>query len=125
MRSLARFQSKALAHALRFPALRRLVYSTCSLYAEEDEHVVAAALAEYNASRGSEPAARLVPCLSHWPLRGSALQLSAEQAACCVRWDPQCNSSRGSSGSSLELGETGFFVALIEKGEGEGGQEPA
>ena len=41
---LARFQEAALRHALRFPALQRLVYSTCSLHARENEDVVAAVL---------------------------------------------------------------------------------
>ena len=44
LRALAAFQQRALSHALTFPALRRLVYSTCSLYQEENEDVVQAAL---------------------------------------------------------------------------------
>jgi hypothetical protein len=37
-------QEAALLHALQFPALQRLVYSTCSTYQRENEDVVAAAL---------------------------------------------------------------------------------
>lgn len=44
LRALAGFQQRALSHALTFPALRRLVYSTCSLCQEENEDVVQAAL---------------------------------------------------------------------------------
>jgi putative methyltransferase len=44
--ALSRFQLAALRHALRAPALRRLVYSTCSLDAVENERVVAQALSE-------------------------------------------------------------------------------
>ena len=41
---LAAFQEAALRHALSFPALRRLVYSTCSVHRRENEDVIAAVL---------------------------------------------------------------------------------
>ncbi len=40
LQQLSRFQIKILKHAARFPSLRRLVYSTCSIHAEENEKVV-------------------------------------------------------------------------------------
>ncbi|KLU88968.1 hypothetical protein MAPG_07948 [Magnaporthiopsis poae ATCC 64411] len=42
--ALSSFQCSLLVHALRFPAARRVTYSTCSVHAEENEHVVLAAL---------------------------------------------------------------------------------
>lgn len=42
--SLASFQLRCLNHALRFPSLKRLVYSTCSIHKQENEEVVAACL---------------------------------------------------------------------------------
>lgn len=44
--SLASFQLRCLNHGLRFPRLKRLVYSTCSIHREENEEVVAACLKE-------------------------------------------------------------------------------
>lgn len=44
LRALAGFQLRALCHALTFPSLQRLVYSTCSLCQEENEDVVRDAL---------------------------------------------------------------------------------
>lgn len=42
--ALSTFQLKLLLHAFHFPKARRITYSTCSLYAEENEHVVMKAL---------------------------------------------------------------------------------
>lgn len=44
LQALAGFQRRALCHALTFPSLQRLVYSTCSLCQEENEDVVCDAL---------------------------------------------------------------------------------
>ena len=65
---LAEFQSKALRAALtRFPRAERVSYSTCSLRAEEDEAVVAGALADADIKKGGW---RLAPALPAWPRRG-------------------------------------------------------
>ena len=42
--ALSMFQLKLLLHAFHFPNARRITYSTCSVYAEENEHVVMKAL---------------------------------------------------------------------------------
>lgn len=50
LQALAGFQRKVLSHALSFPALQRLVYSTCSLHREENEDVVQAVLQEWGSA---------------------------------------------------------------------------
>ncbi|XP_043721241.1 25S rRNA (cytosine-C(5))-methyltransferase NSUN5 [Telopea speciosissima] len=40
VRKLAAFQRKALSHALSFPAVERIVYSTCSIHQMENEDVI-------------------------------------------------------------------------------------
>ncbi|NXS24358.1 NSUN5 methyltransferase, partial [Mystacornis crossleyi] len=50
LQALAGFQRRALNHALSFPALQRLVYSTCSLHQEENEDVVQAVLREWGSA---------------------------------------------------------------------------
>ncbi len=39
LRSLAFLQAKMLAHAISFPAVRSVAYSTCSVFKEENEMV--------------------------------------------------------------------------------------
>ncbi|XP_075627236.1 28S rRNA (cytosine-C(5))-methyltransferase isoform X1 [Balearica regulorum gibbericeps] len=94
LQALAGFQRRVLSHALSFPALRRLVYSTCSLHREENEDVVHAVLQE----QGS--AFRLVNAFPSWPCRGLAAFPGAE---CCLRASPADTLTHG------------FFVAVLER----------
>ncbi|XP_064533742.1 28S rRNA (cytosine-C(5))-methyltransferase [Pseudopipra pipra] len=103
LQALAGFQRRVLGHALSFPALRRLVYSTCSLHREENEDVVQAVLQE----RGS--AFRLVTAFPSWPCRGLAAFPGAES---CLRASP------------AETLTQGFFVAVLERCE-EGADAPS
>ncbi|NWI16130.1 NSUN5 methyltransferase, partial [Crypturellus soui] len=95
LRALAAFQRKILSHALSFPALQRLAYSTCSLHQEENEDVVHAVLQEQGSTF------RLVNALPLWPCRGLATFPGSE---CCLRASP------------AETLTQGFFVALLERG---------
>ncbi|GAA6220070.1 probable 28S rRNA (cytosine-C(5))-methyltransferase [Lates japonicus] len=88
--SLASFQLKCLNHGLRFPSLKRLVYSTCSIHSQENEEVVTACLQQ-------NPGFRLVPLLAQWPERG------LEPLTKCLR------------ASTTKTRTHGFFVALLEK----------
>ncbi|XP_029912132.1 28S rRNA (cytosine-C(5))-methyltransferase [Myripristis murdjan] len=95
LQSLASFQLRCLNHGLRFPRLRRLVYSTCSVHTQENEEVVAACLRQ-------NPGFRLVPLLAQWPERG------LEPLTQCLR------------ASATKTRTHGFFVALLEKHSGAG-----
>ncbi|KAM8830202.1 28S rRNA (cytosine-C(5))-methyltransferase isoform 1-T1 [Synchiropus picturatus] len=88
--SLASFQVRCLNHAMKFPGVQRLVYSTCSVHREENEEVVAACLKQ-------NLHFRLVHLLPVWPERG--LQPLTQ----CLR------------ASTSKTRTHGFFVALMEK----------
>lgn len=88
--SLASFQLKCLNHALSFPRLNRLVYSTCSIHRQENEDVVSTCL-QHNTNF------RLVPVLPQWPERG--LQPLSQ----CLRASPSSTRTHG------------FFVALLQR----------
>lgn len=92
--ALAAFQLRALRHALTFPTVQRLVYSTCSLSQEENEDVVREALQQ------SSGAFRLVPVLPSWPHRGLGTFPGAEH---CLRASPTTTLTGG------------FFIAVIER----------
>ncbi|XP_046522249.1 28S rRNA (cytosine-C(5))-methyltransferase [Equus quagga] len=96
LHALAGFQQRALCHALTFPSLQRLVYSTCSLCQEENEDVVRDALQQ------SPGAFRLAPVLPSWPHRGLCTFPGAEH---CLRASPETTLTGG------------FFIAVLERVE--------
>ena len=89
-------QEAALRHALGFPALKRLAYSTCSIHQRENEDVVAAVLPMATAA-----GFRLVDPFPSWHRKG--LESSVEGWEKLVRTD------------AAEDGTDGFFVAVFER----------
>lgn len=94
LQKLSSLQYKLLAHALRFPGLKRVVYSTCAVSQEENEEVIAKVISsnpEWSVSEG---------ILSSWTRRGLQTFPDGDKF---VRADSEldwCN---------------GFFVAVLER----------
>ena len=96
---LAEFQFQALCKAFTFPNVKRISYSTCSIFAAENERVVEKALA-YAQKEGYS--FELRKALPTWERRGIADKgLSEEQRECVLRTDAH------------EDNTNGFFVALF------------
>ncbi|KAI1893700.1 hypothetical protein AGOR_G00126390 [Albula goreensis] len=90
LQALAAFQLRCLNHALLFPHLQRLVYSTCSIHTQENEEVVSACLQQNKEFR-------LVPLKPEWPERG------LPPLSQCLRASPERTLTHG------------FFVAVLER----------
>ena len=116
--ALSTFQSKLLEHAFHFPKARRITYSTCSIYAEENEHVVVKAL---NSEVARLRDWRLLPRgqqtsgMRSWAIRGdhkaclevvASTQKAKEFAEACIRCE-----------KGTKEGTQGFFVAAFVRGE--------
>jgi putative methyltransferase len=95
MPCLCAVQEAALLHALQFPALQRLVYSTCSIHQRENEDVVAAVLPAASAA-----GFQLVDPFPAWHRRGLPV---FERSELLVRTD------------ALQDETDGFFVAVFER----------
>jgi putative methyltransferase len=94
---LARFQHEVLVSAMNLPAMRRVVYSTCSVHERENEDVVRAVLADARLKQQW----RQVDPMPSWPRRGT--ESSGEIGKLCLRTDPALDRT------------SGFFVALFER----------
>ncbi|OLN83069.1 25S rRNA (cytosine-C(5))-methyltransferase rcm1 [Colletotrichum chlorophyti] len=107
--ALASFQLTLLLHAMRFPAARKITYSTCSIHAEENEGVVVRALASKVAKqRGWRVLVRerQVRGMREWPVRGLSEAADGDEtvADACIR------TYKGDG-----RGVMGFFVAAFER----------
>mmetsp|Transcript_26726 Transcript_26726/g.62457 ORF Transcript_26726/g.62457 Transcript_26726/m.62457 type:complete len:602 (+) Transcript_26726:151-1956(+) len=112
IKTLSNFQFQALHHATTdFPDVDRVVYSTCSLYIQENEGVVQRLLESNSGWEVCAPA-----CLESWHRRGLSvkensedhgdrpiLSLPEEQAKCLIRVNPDEDSTNG------------FFVACFRR----------
>ncbi|CAN6850123.1 unnamed protein product [Brassica oleracea] len=94
LHKLAVFQKKALAHALSFPQVERVVYSTCSIHQIENEDVVSSLL-----PLASSLGFKLATPFPQWQRRGLPVFAGSEHL---LRMDP------------VEDKE-GFFIALFTK----------
>ncbi|TVY15680.1 25S rRNA (cytosine-C(5))-methyltransferase rcm1 [Lachnellula arida] len=103
--ALSKFQLELLLHSFKFPSARKITYSTCSIYAEENENVVKQAL---DSAIAKEKGWRIlkrndqIRGMREWPNRGSldACDGKTVLAESCIR------ANKGD-----EHGTMGFFLA--------------
>jgi len=109
LRRLARFQTILLKHAMSFPNVQKIVYSTCSIHAEENEQVVSTALKEMEGWR-IVTRDEQVDGLRKWARRGLIEESpSTEVAEACIRCE------RGTDGT------IGFFAVAFTRSPKETG----
>lgn len=115
LEALSTFQLLILTHAMRFPKARKITYSTCSVHFEENERVVALALASAPAREGGWRLLRREhqpDGLRNWTRRGCWDADKWEDEANLSAQDREtiCESSIRCEKGSKE-GTMGFFVA--------------
>ncbi|KAJ7510374.1 S-adenosyl-L-methionine-dependent methyltransferase [Mycena galericulata] len=105
LNKLASFQLMMIKHAMKFPKVSRIVYSTCSIHAVENEGVASAALLSDEAKVGTFRLASKEDVLPTWHRRGIPGEMAVPaDAASLVR----C--------SAGEDATNGFFVSCFVRG---------
>ncbi|GFT54538.1 hypothetical protein NPIL_694831 [Nephila pilipes] len=94
LEKLAGFQILLLKHALSFPSVKRVVYSTCSMSIEENEYVIHEVLECFKRFF------KLVRVMPNWSIRGSD---KYKFGKFCLRANPEKTLTNG------------FFVAMFER----------
>ncbi|KAI1861336.1 uncharacterized protein JN550_010866 [Neoarthrinium moseri] len=112
--TLSSFQLMLLEHAFKFPAAKRITYSTCSIHSQENEQVVMKALHSNVArARGWRILTRdrQVRGMKEWPVRGTIDGADGDRtiADACIR-----------SYNNDGMGVMGFFVAAFVRETPEG-----
>ncbi|KAM0789834.1 hypothetical protein ACM66B_006681 [Microbotryomycetes sp. NB124-2] len=106
IKALSNFQVAILSHALRFVGAKRVVYSTCSIWPEEDEGVVTRILAKKEFQKMGWRLAARDEVLPTWDRRGLVEHCGGDEtvAQSVVRCLPEDQTN-------------GFFVACFVKDE--------
>lgn len=112
---LSSFQFQVVKHAMSFPDAKRLVYSTCSIHAEENERVVIDLLLDEDVKKGGWKVASRDSVIPNWPRRGLVEEFkdvfrdSVSDEECkrmadgCIRVAPRVD------------GGIGFFAVCFER----------
>ncbi|KIJ52544.1 hypothetical protein M422DRAFT_26124 [Sphaerobolus stellatus SS14] len=103
LEKLAAFQLSMITHAMKFPKVQKIVYSTCSIHAEENEQVVIAALKSEEAKSGHFKLAPRSQVIPTWIRRGIPEEMGefSDLADSVIRCSPG------------EDATNGFFVACF------------
>ncbi|PWN52702.1 S-adenosyl-L-methionine-dependent methyltransferase [Violaceomyces palustris] len=128
---LSNFQVKMLRHAMRFPNLGRLVYSTCSVHPEENEGVVIRILKSPEALERGWVLAGREEVLPDWKVRGlkefcQGDDVLADSVIRCIPGGNPCVKYEGVGGEGGEgdgrlrihphtEASNGFFVACFKR----------
>lgn len=109
LEALSSFQLTLVLHAFKFPAAKKITYSTCSVHAEENEQVVLKALQSDVARRRGWRILKQeqqVVGMREWPVRGSLEAAGGNKniAEACIR-----------SYKDDGRGVMGFFVAAFQR----------
>ncbi|AMD20525.1 HDL219Cp [Eremothecium sinecaudum] len=108
---LSSFQFEIVKHAMSFPNAKKLVYSTCSIHAEENERVVIDLLTDNKVNQYGWRVASMDKVIPTWPRRGFASEFeeiyppeeAQRLANGCIRAMPR------------EDGGIGFFAVCFER----------
>jgi putative methyltransferase len=126
LRTLSSFQLQLIERAMQFPNAKRITYSTCSIHAEENEHVVMRSLASRPAQergwrillRHEQPTG-----LQTWSLRGMKEACGVDHAVDITRHHRNTPAEVAEAcircGKGTVEGTMGFFVAaFVREGDG-------
>ncbi|SCU89768.1 LAFA_0E20736g1_1 [Lachancea sp. 'fantastica'] len=112
LQKLSSFQFEIVRYALSFPSAKKLVYSTCSVHAEENERIVIDLLLDPKVKEAGWRVRKRAGVIPTWPRRGLYSEFeevfrdeekAKELAEACIRVSPK------------EDGGIGFFAVCFER----------